>query len=256
MATANRKPASKRRQHGGQAERFRLPLAASFALLLPLSQPASALCGDEVFRAKQTAERIDQEWPVRTGGDTVSAYLQNLGQRLAPRQSFLDIGRYATYDWPQQWLFRAVRDSAANAFSIGNGRTYVTDGVIMAAESEAQVAAILAHEMGHQLAGHFCGEAEGGAAPGRMVGSLSQAMDVRKEMEADSMALAILTAAGYPAGAMLDTVVKMPINDHNAQRQRQQRIQALYNELSAYDALPAPLFSQGFAAVKAFLQRQ
>ncbi|TAN35281.1 MAG: hypothetical protein EPN23_11355 [Verrucomicrobia bacterium] len=199
---------------------FRLPLAV-FALLLPFSQPASALCGDEVSRARQTAERIDQEWPVRTIGDTVGVYLQHLGERLAPRQEILAVGRYFSWDWPQQWQFRAVRDTSANAFSTGNGRTYVTDGVLLAAQREEQVAAILAHEMSHQLAGHFCGNNDG-PAPGRMVGSLSQAMDIQKEMEADRLAWDILAAAGYPAQAMLDAVAKMPSSDP---RSRQQRIQ-------------------------------
>ncbi len=161
MIAAYRKALSIRKR---QAERIRLPLLA-LALLSSCCQSAWALCGDEVLRAKQTAERIDQEWPVRTAGDAVSAYLQSLGQRLAPSQSVLDIGRYVTYDWPEHWLFRAVRDKSANAFSIGNGRTYVTDGVILAAENEAQVAAILAHEMGHQLAAHFCGDSDEAMRP-------------------------------------------------------------------------------------------
>lgn len=243
------------KQQRRQAERFRLSFVV-FALLLSFASSALALCGSEVFHSKQTAERIDREWPVRTAGDTVSAYLQSLGQRLAPHQDVLAVGSYFTYDWPSQWLFRAVRDTSVNAFSIGDGRTYINDGVILAAESELQVAAILAHEMGHQLATHFCSNGDERGAPSRRIGSLSQAMDLSKEIEADRMALEILATAGYPPQAMLDAISKMPISDPNAQRQRQQRIQALRRELADYDTIPAPPSSAAFAATKAFLQRQ
>jgi predicted Zn-dependent protease len=179
-------------------------------LLLPFSfsPPAAALCGAEAALAKISADKMEQEWPLRPAADPVSAYLQRLGLRLAPQQEILSPGRYLTWDWPSEWRFRVVRDMAPNAFSIGDGRTYITDGAILAAASEAEVAAVLAHEMGHQLAGHFCSNSDSDGGRGRSLGSIHQVIDVGREMEADRMAMDILRGAGLPPGTMLDVVRK------------------------------------------------
>lgn len=69
-----------------------------------------------------------------------------------------------------------MRDRSANAFAIGGGRIYVNEGVVTLCETESELAAILAHEMAHQLAGHFVdpAPATGGAEridAGRTCGS-------------------------------------------------------------------------------------
>lgn len=225
------------------------------ALLLSVFSPsAAALCGAEAALAKVSADKMEQEWPLRPSADPVSAYLQRLGARLAPQQEILSPGRYLTWDWPSDWRFRAVRDLAPNAFSIGDGRTYVTDGAILAAASEAEIAAILAHEMGHQLAGHFCSNSDGDGGRGRALGSIHQVVDVGREMEADRMAMDILRAAGLPPGTMLDVVRKMSAADPAVRGQRRQREQALLDVLRGTEVLPVPPSSAEFTAVRQYLR--
>lgn len=229
---------------------------ASFLLLLSafFSPPAAALCGAEAALSKVSADKMEQEWPLRPTLDPAGDYLQRLGARLAPLQEVFSPGRYLSWDWPSEWRFRAVRDLTPNAFSIGDGRTYVTDGAILAAASEAEIAAILAHEMGHQLAGHFCSNAgENGARP-RSVGSIHQVIDVNREMEADRMAMDILRAADFPPGTMLDVVRKMSAADPGARGQRRQREQALLDALRGTRILPVPPSSEEFAAVRQHLR--
>lgn len=243
-----------------EATRFH-PLASSLLLLTSFfTPPAAALCGsgDEVALALRSADEIEDKWPLRPSADPVSAYLQRLGARLAPRQEILSPGRYLTWDWPSEWRFLAVRDLAPNAFSIGDGRTYVTDGAIRNAANEAEVAAILAHEMGHQLAGHFCSNSEDSGGRIRSVGSLHQVIDVGREMEADEMALGILCAARFSPWSMLGVVEKMFANDPNAQWQRQQRKQVLRRLLAEEEwgrcrPRPPP-DSADFTAVRQYLR--
>ena len=225
------------------------------AMLLSVFSPsAAALCGAEAALAKVSADKMEQEWPLRPSADPVSAYLQRLGARLAPQQEILSPGRYLTWDWPTDWRFRAVRDLAPNAFSIGDGRTYVTDGAILAAASEAEIAAILAHEMGHQLAGHFCSNSDGDGGRSRAVGSIHQVIDLDREMEADRMAMDILRAANFPPGTMLDVVRKMSAKDSVSRRQRQEREQELLNQLRGTPILPVPPSSEEFAAIRQTLR--
>lgn len=49
---------------------------------------------------------------------------------------------------------KVIRDTDANAYSIPGGFVYITAGMILAAENEAELAAALAHETAHQAARH------------------------------------------------------------------------------------------------------
>jgi predicted Zn-dependent protease len=74
----------------------------------------------------------------------IEDYVQDLGERLVGA-----IGR------PQfRYRFRVVADRGVNAFGIGGGRIYVNAGLIAAADREGEVAAVLAHEIGHQVRRH------------------------------------------------------------------------------------------------------
>src|SRR5262249_23582413 len=73
--------------------------------------------------------------------------------------------------------------------------------------SEAEVAAILAHEMGHELAGHFRpgsgtkpwlgGMRSSSSGKDEVIGSVHQRIDPEKELEADRISIEILRRAGY-----------------------------------------------------------
>lgn len=52
------------------------------------------------------------------------------------------------------WRIKVVEDAEVNAFNIGGGYVYVNTGLIRAARSEGELAAVIAHEMGHQAKRH------------------------------------------------------------------------------------------------------
>ncbi len=72
-------------------------------------------------------------------------YLTQLANRLLPP------------DIPQESLrmeVKVIRDPLLNAFALPNGRIYVHTGILAAAENEAQIAALLSHEMTHVINRH------------------------------------------------------------------------------------------------------
>jgi len=74
----------------------------------------------------------------------IEDYVQDLGDRL--------VGAIRRPDF--RYRFRVVLDRAVNAFGIGGGRIYVNAGLLATADTEGQVAAVLAHEIGHQVRRH------------------------------------------------------------------------------------------------------
>jgi predicted Zn-dependent protease len=93
--------------------------------------------------SRQLARNIESKQPMLRDSE-VEDYVQDLGTRL--------VGVLRQPDFRYQ--FRVVADRAVNAFGIGGGRIYVNSGLLAAADTEGQVAAVLAHEIGHQVRRH------------------------------------------------------------------------------------------------------
>lgn len=75
----------------------------------------------------------------------VNAYLQSLGQKLVARS-----------DNPQQdFRFFTIADPSINAFAVPGGFVGVHTGLILAAQSEAELASVLAHEVAHITQRHI-----------------------------------------------------------------------------------------------------
>jgi predicted Zn-dependent protease len=135
-------------------------------------------------------------------------YIQQFGQRLA-----------ATSERPNlPWTFRVVDDPVVNAFALPGGFIYVTRGILAHLSSEAELAGVVGHEIGHVTARHSVsqmskqqlaqlGLAVGAIASpelGRYAGLASQALGVLflkysrdNESQADELGLRYLRRAGY-----------------------------------------------------------
>lgn len=175
---------------------------------------AHGLCPGEMEKASKMRQRIVREWPLHPNSDQPSVYLQNLGLHLAGQSG---VGGQAI-----PWRFSLVRNLAPNAFSIGAGNIFVNEGAINFAQNESELAAILAHEIAHELAGHFCDAPPSGSSlfdifstpePRQYstdIGSLTQVIDPVKERQADQIALGLLRSAGFDPRAMLDVARRLP----------------------------------------------
>ena len=140
--------------------------------------------------------------------ESMQRYIQDLGSRIA-----------ATTERPAlPWTFRVVDDAAVNAFAIPGGFIYVTRGIMTHLNSEAELAAILGHEIGHVTARHSVSQmskqqlAQVGLAAGMIVspefaqfGNLAQtAMGLMfmkfsrsDESQSDALGLRYMMAGGY-----------------------------------------------------------
>jgi predicted Zn-dependent protease len=74
----------------------------------------------------------------------LQAYVQALGAQLAARSERPNLS----------WTFRVLDDPVINAFALPGGYIYVTRGILAYLDSEAELAGVLGHEIGHVTARH------------------------------------------------------------------------------------------------------
>ena len=67
-----------------------------------------------------------------------------VGQRIARNSDMPDLN----------WTFTVVDDGSINAFTTGGGYVYVHRGLLAYLNSEAELAAVLGHEVAHVTARH------------------------------------------------------------------------------------------------------
>ena len=69
----------------------------------------------------------------------LQAYVNGVGQKVARVSDLPDL----------EWHFTIVDDPAVNAFAMPGGYIYITRGILGYLNSEAQLAGVLGHEIGH-----------------------------------------------------------------------------------------------------------
>jgi predicted Zn-dependent protease len=119
-----------------------LRLLALACVLAALAAPAAGLqlisVNDEIALGKRAQQQIRKEVAQLTDR-TVTAYVQALGRRITAR------ARGARYPYS----FSVANYREINAFALPGGPVWVHRGAIAAAQNEAQLAGILAHEIAH-----------------------------------------------------------------------------------------------------------
>ncbi len=106
--------------------------------------------------------------PTYVGDLDVNQYLTALGRRLAAR---------APQALAQDITVFAVRDPSINAFALPGGYIGVHSGLVVGAQSESELASVLAHEIGHVMQRHIArGIAQQSQGTGIMVASLIGAL--------------------------------------------------------------------------------
>jgi predicted Zn-dependent protease len=147
---------------------------------------------------------------VRLSSDSgLNRYVTGIGQRLVP------FNRRARLPYN----FFVVQDKNVNAFATMGGYVYVTTGLLSTADNEAQVASVIAHEMGHIEAKHLLGQmrqsmlAQGLASAllgerRKQLASIGVDLLVRRplsrtdEYQADQVGLRTIRDANYATSAM------------------------------------------------------
>lgn len=74
----------------------------------------------------------------------VQIYVRGIGERLAAQSERPNL----------PWTFRVLDDPVVNAFALPGGFNYITRGILVYFNSEAEMVAVMGHELGHVTARH------------------------------------------------------------------------------------------------------
>ena len=97
----------------------------------------------EIEMGKQAAEEVGTTMGLYENA-ALSQYVDALGRQLAAKSERPDL----------PWSFRVVDDPVVNAFALPGGPIHVTRGLLAHLTSEAQLASVMGHEIGHVTARH------------------------------------------------------------------------------------------------------
>lgn len=178
---------------------------------------------EEVQAGQQAAAQVGQLLPVLPDADPITIYVQRLGRQLA--------GHAPGEKWP--YTFHVVNQKEINAFALPGGPVFVNLGTIQAADNEAELAGVIAHEISHVVQRHGTRAASRqmaaqlplaflGGVMGQ--GALSQAAQLgisfgigsyfltnsrKAESEADLLGTDIMYDSGFNPRAMSDFFAKL-----------------------------------------------
>tara|TARA_Y100000590_G_scaffold64583_3_gene69573 strand:- start:10101 stop:10931 length:831 start_codon:yes stop_codon:yes gene_type:complete len=98
---------------------------------------------EEIQMGRSYAYQLEQQ--IKLYKDVIiSQYVNELGQKLVNASERNNI----------PYVFKVVNDPQINAFAIPGGFCYVNIGLIRFAESEAELASVISHEIGHVVGKH------------------------------------------------------------------------------------------------------
>ncbi len=166
---------------------------------------------------KSSVQVMQQYHPYEN--EALQAYVQQVGERVAQNSHRNDL----------IYRFTLLDSREVNAFALPGGYIYITRGLLAYLNSEAELAAVLGHEIGHVTARHSVRQQSAAqmASIGATLGSIllpgmqsqaaSSLVDTLgtallrgygrdHELEADRLGAEYLARSGYDSNAMLDVI--------------------------------------------------
>ena len=166
---------------------------------------------DERRIGREQHPRMVKEFGGAYDDPQLQTYISSVGRLLAKTSELPDLN----------FTFTVLDSPIVNAFALPGGYVYVSRGLLALARNEAEVAGVLAHEIGHVTARHTAeryGQALGAtlatvglavlaggqvARAGQSLGALAvRSYNRDQELESDILGIRYLSRAGYDTGAM------------------------------------------------------
>ena len=174
----------------------------------------------EIALGKQMAQEVERQAKI-VDDPVIAEYVNRIGQNLV-RNS----------DAKVPFTIKVIDSEEINAFALPGGFFFVNTGILLNADNEAEMAGVMAHEIGHVAARHGTRQATRGQiaqigsivpliAVGGMAGyGIYQAMGLVVPMgflkfsrgfesEADMLGLEYMYKSGYDPGAFVDFFEKV-----------------------------------------------
>jgi predicted Zn-dependent protease len=181
---------------------------------------------DEIRRGENAATEVPKVYGIYEELPTLQNYVNEIGQKLAKNSHRPQLNYH----------FTVVDSPQVNAFALPGGYIYVTRGILAYLNSEAELAAVLGHELGHVTARHSVRQysaataanvaaAIGGVVAGIFVpqlgGQMAQGVQSllgitgnvllsgygrSHELEADRLGAEYLARSGYDPQAMIKVI--------------------------------------------------
>lgn len=181
----------------------------------------------EIRLGQQLAAQVDKEVKYITD-PVITEYINRLGQNIVLHS---DVGAPGVTK-PIAFTIKVIDSDEINAFALPGGFFYVNRGLITAADNEAELAGVMAHEIAHVAARHamenskkgeiinygiLAGILLGGGIPATVLqngGGVIEALSYMKftrgaEEEADKLGIQYMWAAGYDPAAMATMFEKL-----------------------------------------------
>ncbi|MCW5698469.1 MAG: M48 family metalloprotease [Rhodospirillales bacterium] len=214
-------------------------LHGSIAILLPLlifvaGCAVNPATGDRQFMLMSSAAeqklgaeehpKLVSQFGGRYEDADLTRYVEHVGASLAAVTEAPDI----------PFTFSLLDNETVNAFALPGGYVHITRGLLALADNEAELAGVLAHEIGHVVARHTAERysqsigagllatvvGAAGSAAGVPIGDLAatgaqafvQSYSRDQELEADELAVRYLRRAGYDPQGMATFLRKLEAN--------------------------------------------
>ncbi len=169
----------------------------------------------EIALGRQYHPEILKEMP-RYDNEALNAYVQRIGEGVAAQSHRSNL----------IYRFTVIDSQDVNAFATPGGYIYITRGLLAYLNSEAELAAVLGHEIGHVTARHSVRQHSTATATGMLGAILAGASGVQgaselanvagtaivrgygreHELEADRLGAEYLARSGYDPQAMLRVI--------------------------------------------------
>ncbi len=168
----------------------------------------------DVALGSEASEQVPEQLGPVGENQQVQNYINSVGQRIARISHAPDL----------PFEYKVITNDTTNAFALPGGYIYITTGMLHKLNSEAQLAAILAHETVHVTARHAAAQMSKDALIGAGISVLSSqsssAAQIARvvagleglkysrqhETEADEYGLDYMVLAGYNPYAMVETM--------------------------------------------------
>jgi len=203
------------------------PWLAALAILLGVAACATnPVTGDqdfvlmsrerEIALGEKTHKQIMQQYSAYED-EALQDYVSRLGQRLAAKSHRPEL----------DYTFTVLDSDEVNAFALPGGYIYITRGIMAYFNSEAELAGVLGHELGHVTARHAVQQQSaatasnllggillGAAGAGQGAAQLFQTVQLaamrgygrEQELQADRLGAQYLARTGFDSSEMLDVV--------------------------------------------------